>query len=407
MGEFIVNIKHIKTTIKNGGIGEIFMKAYYRMIIIMSMCTVVFIKSDCNMKQPKAFITGITGQDGIYLAELLLKKGYVVHGLVRRVAHRETFRLEHLMSSFHNNLFLHYGDVTDITCLMRLLSQIQPQEIYHLAAQSHVGVSFQQPISTAHITGLGTLNLLEAVRTLNMKNVRIYQASSSEMFGKVREIPQSETTPFYPRSPYGVAKVYAYWIAVQYREAYNMFVVNGILFNHESPIRGMNFVTQKIVYGIARHMLGSKEPLLLGNLDAKRDWGYAPEYVDAMWRMLQQSQPDDYVVATGKTATVREFIELVCKHAGIALVWKGSGIEEVGINDATKEIIIRIDKRYLRPTEVDLLCGDATKAEKQLGWKASTSVDELAQIMFDAALKNLTSHQKLEILSSPFHISPT
>jgi GDPmannose 4,6-dehydratase len=373
---------------------------------MFSICTIVFTRADCNMKQPKAFITGITGQDGIYLAELLLKKGYEVHGMVRRIAHRETFRLEHLMGYFHNHLFLHYGDVTDITCLIRLLSQIQPQEIYHLAAQSHVGVSFQQPINTTHITGLGTLNLLEAVRTLNMKDVRIYQAASSEMFGKVREVPQNETTPFYPRSPYGVAKVYAYWIAIQYREAYDMFVVNGILFNHESPVRGMNFVTQKIAYGIARYMLGSKEALLLGNLDAQRDWGYAPEYVDAMWRMLQQPQPDDYVVATGRTATVREFIELICKHAGIALVWQGSGIEEIGINNITKEVIIRIDQRYIRPTEVDFLCGDPTKAEKILGWKSSTSLEKLAQIMLDAALKHLSSHQRSEMHASPFQISP-
>lgn len=382
------------------------MKNYYGIVLLLSIGMIGFTKADHNMKQPKAFITGITGQDGIYLAELLLKKGYEVHGLVRRVAHRETFRLEHLMGYFHNRLILHYGDVTDISCLIRLLAEIQPQEIYHLAAQSHVGVSFQQPISTAHITGLGTLHLLEAIRTLGMKDVRMYQASSSEMFGKVREIPQSESTPFYPRSPYGVAKVYAYWIAVQYREAYDMFVVNGILFNHESPLRGMNFVTQKIVYGIARYMLGSKEPLLLGNLDAKRDWGYAPEYVDAMWRMLQQPQPDDYVVATGTTATVREFVELVCKHAGISLAWQGSGIGEVGIDSATKNIVIRIDERYIRPTEVDLLCGDATKAEKILGWKASTSLDKLAHIMFDAAMKHLTSHQRSEFHAAPFHISP-
>lgn len=381
------------------------MKQGYR-IIGIGILSMAFLQATNNIKQPKAFITGITGQDGIYLAEFLLKKGYEVHGLVRRIAHRETFRLEHLMGYFHDRLFLHYGDITDIASLISVLAQVQPQEIYHLAAQSHVGVSFQQAICTAQITGLGTLHLLEAVRALNLKDVRIYQASSSEMFGKVRENPQNELTPFYPRSPYGVAKVYAYWIAVQYREAYNMFVVNGILFNHESPLRGMHFVTQKIVYGIARYLLGHKEPLLLGNLDAQRDWGYAPEYVDAMWRMLQQDQPDDYVVSTGTTTTVRKFIELVCKHAGIPLVWEGSGVEEVGINGDTQEIIIRIDERYLRPTEVDILCGDATKAYKKLGWKSSTSIDDLAKIMFDTAFKHLTSHQRVETLTSQFHISP-
>lgn len=356
-----------------------------------------------NMIQKNALITGITGQDGIYLAELLLNKGYRVHGLVRRVAYRETFRLEHLMARFHDNFFLHYGDITDLSALMNLLSHIQPQEIYHLAAQSHVGISFQQPITTAHATGLGTLNILEALRALGMTKVRLYQASSSEMFGKVQETPQKETTPFYPRSPYGVAKVYAYWIAVQYREAYNMFVVNGILFNHESPLRGMNFVTQKIAYGIARHILGSKEILVLGNLDAQRDWGYAPEYVDAMWRMLQQPEPDDYVIATGTTATVRAFVELVCKHAGIKLIWEGAGLQEVGINAITNDVIIRISEQYIRPTEVDLLLGDATKAERLLGWKASTNLDALAKIMFDAALRNLSTHQRIAAVQ---HYSP-
>lgn len=341
------------------------------------------------MAPKKAFITGITGQDGIYLAELLLKKGYEVHGLVRRVAHRETFRLEHLMHTFTTNLALHYGDITDLSCLIRLFAAIQPHEIYHLAAQSHVGISFEQPILTAHVTALGTLNVLEAVRSLNLKATRIYQASSSEMFGSTPQVPQHEQTPFHPRSPYGVAKVYAYWIAVQYREAHGMFVVNGILFNHESPLRGMNFVTQKISYGIARIMQANSEALFLGNLDARRDWGYAPEYVDAMWRMLQHELPEDYVVATGRTATVREFVELTCKYAHIPLVWEGTGRNERGIDARTGATIICIDERYLRPTEVDILCGDATKAKIKLGWESTTSLEKLAHIMLTAAVTTL------------------
>jgi GDPmannose 4,6-dehydratase len=369
------------------------MKYLHIVGLLYSISYMVILTAGDTMTHKKAFITGITGQDGIYLTELLLKKGYEVHGLVRRIAYRETLRLEHLPEESQNRLFLHYGDVTDLACLVGLLAHIQPNEIYHLAAQSQVAVSFQQAISTAQVTGLGTLNLLEAVRTLNLQNVRIYQASSSEMFGKIRAMPQNELTPFHPRSPYGVAKVYAYWTAVQYRESYGMFVVNGILFNHESPHRGATFVTQKIVYGIARQVLGNKEPLYLGNLDARRDWGYAPEYVEAMWRMLQQDTPEDFVIATGQTATIREFVELVCKRAGIPLVWQGSGLDEVGINNSTKEVIVQIDKQLIRPAEVDILCGDTSKAEKVLGWKSSTTLAELADIMFDAALLSL-SHQK-------------
>ncbi len=334
----------------------------------------------------KAFITGITGQDGIYLTGLLIAKGYEVHGILRRVAYRPITRLEHLSCYEGSQLFLHYADITDAVAITRLLQLIQPKEIYHLAAQSDVSISFSNPHETVCSNSIGTLNLLEAIKAAGLTDsVRMYQASSSEMFGKVTEIPQSETTPFYPRSPYAVSKVAAYWLTINYREAYGMFICNGILFNHESPLRGEQFVTQKIVYGFARYAAGSKEPLRLGNLDARRDWGYAPEYVDAMWRMLQKESPDDYVIATGRSESVRRFVEYTAAAAGIELIWTGSGYDEVGIDIRSGMPCISIDRRYIRPTEVDILCGNPHKAAVQLSWRAETTVEQLVQRMFTAA----------------------
>jgi GDPmannose 4,6-dehydratase len=317
----------------------------------------------------KALITGITGQDGSYLAELLLSKGYEVHGIIRRASTFNTARIDHLYRDPHVNgvnLFLHYGDLSDSTNLIRLLYRLQPDEIYHLAAQSHVRVSFDIPEYTGDITALGTVRILEAIRETEIK-CRFYQASSSEMYGLVQQVPQSESTPFYPRSPYAAAKVYAYWLTVNYREAYGIFACNGILFNHESPRRGETFVTRKISRAVARIKAGLEKKLYLGNLDAKRDWGYAPEYVEAMWLMLQQETPNDYVIATGETHTVREFLEEAFDHVG--LDWRG---------------YVDCDPRYLRPTEVDLLIGNATKAEKMLGWKPKTRFKALADLMVEA-----------------------
>lgn len=334
-----------------------------------------------------ALITGITGQDGIYLAGLLLAKGYEVHGIVRRVAYRAVTRLEHLAHYEGSRFFLHYADITDSLAVMRLLQHIMPDEIYHLAAQSDVGVSFVTPHETLQVNSVGTLNVLEAIRVLGMTHsVRFYQASSSEMFGKVTQVPQSETTPFYPRSPYAISKVAAYWLAVNYREAYGMFVCNGILFNHESPLRGAQFVTQKIVHSFARYNAGTAEPLRLGNLAAQRDWGYAPEYVDAMWRMLQRDTPDDYVIATGRSETVRRFVEYTAVCAGVDLVWQGEGLNEVGIDAQSGNICVAIDSRYFRPTEVDILCGNAQKAAVHLGWVAQTDLEQLVHCMFAAAM---------------------
>lgn len=337
----------------------------------------------------KALITGITGQDGSYLAEFLLSKGYEVHGIIRRSSSFNTGRIDHLYKDPHVNgvkLFLHYGDLSDSSNISRLLEKIKPDEIYHLGAQSHVRVSFDTPEYTADVTGLGTVRLLDAIRDTGIKT-KFYQASSSELFGKAQEIPQTERTPFYPRSPYACAKVYAYWIAINYRESYGIFACNGILFNHESPRRGETFVTRKITRGLARIMAGKDSCLYLGNLDAKRDWGYAKDYVEGMWRMLQQKQPDDFVLATGETHRVREFIEECARLLKIELQWKGKGIKEVGIDKKTKKVIIRIDPKYFRPAEVDLLLGDPTKARKKLGWKPKTKFKELVKIMLEADLE--------------------
>ena len=315
-----------------------------------------------------ALITGITGQDGAYLAEFLLNKNYEVHGVKRRSSSFNTSRIDHLYQDPHEinrNLILHYGDLTDSTNLIRIIQEVQPDEVYNLAAQSHVAVSFESPEYTANADAIGTLRLLEAIRILGLKKkTRFYQASTSEMFGKVQEIPQSETTAFYPRSPYGVAKVYSYWICVNYREAYGIYASNGILFNHESPIRGETFVTRKITRAAARIKLGLQEKLYLGNLDAKRDWGHARDYVDAQWRILQQEQPDDFVIATGKQHTVREFVDAAFDEVGIEIDWNGSGVNEVGKNKATGEDLIAIDTNYFRPTEVDTLLGDPRKSNR-------------------------------------------
>ena len=333
------------------------------------------------MSRKRALITGVTGQDGSYLAELLLEKGYEVYGIIRRASTFNTGRIEHIRTN--PKLSLIYGDLSDGSNISRIIEKVKPDEIYHLGAQSHVRVSFDLPEYTGDVTGLGTLRILDAIREARIKT-KFYQASSSEMFGLVQEVPQKETTPFYPRSPYGCAKVYAYWITKNYRESYNLFACNGILFNHESPRRGETFVTRKITRGLARIKLGIDDKLYLGNLDAKRDWGYAKDYVEGMWRMLQQDKPDDYVLATGETHTVREFVETVCKRLGFDLVWKGSGLKETGVDKKTKKTIIAIDPIYFRPAEVDLLIGDSTKAKKILGWKPKVKFKELAEIMTDA-----------------------
>ena len=337
-----------------------------------------------------AFITGITGQDGSYLAELLLEKGYEVHGLIRRASTFNTKRIDHLYIDPHVNgvkLFLHYGDLSDSSNIYKLLNKIKPDEIYNLGAQSHVKVSFEIPEYTANITGLGTLRVLDAIKELGLKS-KFYQASSSEMFGKVIETPQTETTPFYPRSPYGCAKVFGYWITRNYRESYGIFASNGILFNHESPRRGETFVTRKITRGLARIKLGLEECLYLGNLDSKRDWGYTKDFVEGMWRILQHEKPDDFVLATGETHTVREFVEESCKYLGFDLVWKGGGLGEQGLDTKTGKIIVKIDQKYFRPAEVDLLVGDASKAKKELGWVPITGFKELIKLMCEHDLES-------------------
>jgi GDPmannose 4,6-dehydratase len=337
------------------------------------------------VKTKIALVTGITGQDGAYLAELLLDKGYEVHGVKRRSSSFNTGRVDHLYSDPHFKglpFFMHYGDLTDATNLIRIIQEVQPNEIYNLAAQSHVQVSFETPEYTANSDALGTLRILEAIRILNLtKKVKFYQASTSELYGKVQEIPQKETTPFYPRSPYAVAKMYAYWITVNYREAYNIFAVNGILFNHESPIRGETFVTRKITRAAVRIADGAQSKLFLGNLDAKRDWGHAKDYVEGMWRMLQHSEPDDFVLATGITTSVRDFCEKAFHHAGIELEWSGKEIDEKGICKRTGKIFVEVDPKYFRPTEVDLLIGDPSKAKEKLGWIPTYSVEDLVQEM--------------------------
>lgn len=338
-----------------------------------------------------ALITGITGQDGAYLAEFLLNKGYIVHGVKRRSSSFNTERIDHLYKDPHErnvNFFMHYGDLTDSTNLIRIVQETQPDEIYNLAAQSHVQVSFETPEYTANSDAVGTLRLLEAIRILGLeKKTRFYQASTSELFGKVQEMPQKETTPFYPRSPYGAAKLYAYWITKNYREAYGMFTCNGILFNHESPIRGETFVTRKITMAVAKIKKGPQGKLYLGNLDAKRDWGFAGDYVKSMWLMLQQDEPDDYVVATGKTHSVREFVELAFREIGIDIEWQGTGINEKGVNAANGDVLIEIDPRYFRPTEVDILMGDPTKAKEKLGWEAKVGFEELVKMMVEGDIR--------------------
>jgi GDPmannose 4,6-dehydratase len=337
-----------------------------------------------------ALITGITGQDGAYLAEFLLKKGYIVHGIKRRTSLFNTDRIDHLYQDPHvsnRNFILHYGDMTDSSSLVHIIQKVQPDEIYNLAAQSHVAVSFEEPEYTANSDAIGTLRVLEAIRILGLgEKTRFYQASTSELYGKVQEIPQKETTPFYPRSPYGVAKLYAYWITVNYREAYGMFACNGILFNHESPIRGETFVTRKITRALARIKLGLQDCLYLGNLDSKRDWGHARDYVEAQWLMLQQPAPEDFVIATGQQYSVRQFVGIAAEKLGLALRWQGKGVDEKAI-DNKGNTVVAVDPRYFRPAEVETLLGDPSKAKQKLGWTAQTSFQELVEEMVIADLK--------------------
>jgi len=334
----------------------------------------------------KAIITGITGQDGAYLAQLLLEKGYEVYGTYRRTASVNFWRIEELGIFNHPNLHLIEFDLIDATNAIRMLSQIEPDEVYNLAAQSFVGVSFEQPLATAHITGLGAAHLLEAIRIVNPK-IRFYQASTSEMFGKVQEIPQKETTSFYPRSPYGAAKLYAHWMVVNYRESYDIFATSGILFNHESPLRGLEFVTRKITDAAAKIKLGKLDTLELGNMDAKRDWGFAKDYVEGMYLMLQAKKADTYVLATNRTETVRDFVTMAFKAVDIDLVFEGEGEKEVGINKATNKVIVKVNPKFYRPAEVDLLIGDATKAKEDLGWEAKCTLEQLCEMMVEADLK--------------------
>ena len=340
-----------------------------------------------------ALITGITGQDGSYLAELLLQKGYHVHGLIRRSSSFNRERIDHLYiqnaSLMDSRFFLHYGDMTDSSNLNRLLEKIGPDEIYNLAAQSHVKVSFEMPEYTAQVDGVGTLRFLDAIRETGART-RFYQASTSELFGKARTVPQSEQTPFYPRSPYAVAKLYAYWIVVNYREAYNLYACNGILFNHESPRRGEAFVTRKITIGASRVKLGLQSVLRLGNLNAKRDWGYAPEYCEGMWKMLQLDAPDDFVLATGETHTVREFAEIAFRELGVQIRWQGKGVDEQGVDTASGKVVVAVDPNYYRPTEVDLLIGDATKAKQKLGWIPNTKFEHLVVMMVNADFEKIS-----------------
>lgn len=349
------------------------------------------------MEHKVALITGVTGQDGAHLARLLLQNDYVVHGIKRRSSSFNTGRVDDLYADPHEHetrFFMHYGDLTDATNLIRLIQEHQPSEIYNLAAQSHVQVSFETPEYTANADALGTLRLLEAIRILGLKDkVRFYQASTSELYGKVQERPQCETTPFYPRSPYGVAKLYAYWITVNYREAYGMHASNGILFNHEGPLRGETFVTRKITRAVAAIERGLQQQLYLGNLDAKRDWGHARDFVEGMWLMLQQAEPDDYVLATGETHSVREFVERAFAHVGRTIIWRGAGANEVGIDKRTGKELVQIDPRYFRPTEVDELLGDASKAREKLGWVPKIKFAELVAEMMESDLKAIEQEQ--------------
>ncbi|ACL61124.1 GDP-mannose 4,6-dehydratase [Methylobacterium nodulans] len=345
-----------------------------------------------------ALVTGATGQDGYYLVELLLRKGYSVHGVKRRSSSFNTSRVDRLLYDATENglpFYLHYGDLTDSTNLIRLVQSVQPDEIYNLAAQSHVAVSFETPEYTANADAVGTLRLLEALRILNMTDkTRFYQASTSELYGKVQEIPQRETTPFYPRSPYGAAKLYAYWITVNYREAYGIHASNGILFNHESPYRGETFVTRKITRAVAKIHHGLQKKLLLGNLNSLRDWGHARDYVEGMWLMLQQEKGDDYVLATGEMHSVREFVELAFQQIGRSIFWRGKNVEEQGVDERTGEVLVAVDPRYFRPTEVDLLIGDPTKAREKLGWSHRTSFEELVREMIQSDLVEVVEERK-------------
>jgi len=343
-----------------------------------------------------ALISGITGQDGSYLTELLLGKGYTIHGILRRSSSFNTFRIDHIYNNrayLNKRFFLHYGDLTDSSNLNRLVEKIHPDEIYNLGAQSHVQVSFEVPEYTAEVDGIGTLRFLDAIRETGYKT-KFYQASTSELYGLAREIPQNEQTPFYPRSPYGAAKLYSYWITVNYREAYNLYACNGILFNHESERRGKTFVTRKISVGVSKIMLGLQDKLLMGNLDAKRDWGYAPEYVEGMWRILQADEPDDYVLATNETHSVREFIEESFRNLGEEILWEGQGIDEKGILKVSGKEVVGIDPRYFRPTEVDLLIGDYSKAREKLGWQPKTTFRELVRIMVNADFEKVKARQE-------------
>jgi len=347
-----------------------------------------------------AFITGITGQDGAYLAELLLKKGYTVHGLKRRSSSFNTGRIDHLYQDPHvsrRNFILHHGDLTDSTNLIRIIQEVQPDEIYNLAAQSHVHVSFETPEYTANADALGTLRILEAIRLLGMvEKTKFYQASTSELYGIAQEVPQNENTPFYPRSPYAVAKLYGYWITINYREAYNMYACNGILFNHESPVRGETFVTRKITRAAVRISMGTQEQVYLGNLDAKRDWGHAGDFVDGMWRMLQQEKPEDFVLATGVTTTIREFAERAFAEVGITLGWSGRGVDEVGRDTKTGNTVVSVDPTYFRPTEVDLLIGDASKARKKLNWKPIIDLQQMIEEMIASDFEEARKDQHLQ-----------
>ena len=350
------------------------------------------------MTAKRALITGITGQDGAYLAELLLAKGYEVHGVKRRSSTFNTNRIDHLYHDPHEQdvkMFLHFGDMTDATNLIRLMQEVQPDEVYNLAAQSHVQVSFDTPEYTANADGIGTLRLLEAMRLLKLGDrTRFFQASTSELFGKVHEVPQSETTPFYPRSPYAVAKLYAYWMTVNYREAYGFHASNGIMFNHESPVRGETFVTRKITRAVAAIHLGLQDTLYLGNMDAKRDWGHARDYVEGIWRIVQHDEPEDFVLATGKTQTVRSFVEAAFRQVGTDIEWSGTGVDEVGADKASGRLLVRVDPRYFRPTEVDHLIGDPRKAREKLGWSATTTLPELISEMVQADLKQVAEQHR-------------
>lgn len=355
----------------------------------------------------KALITGITGQDGSYLADFLLKKGYEVHGIKRRASSFNTGRIDYLYQDPHEKAVkfrLHYGDLADSTNLIRILNKVKPDEIYNLGAQSHVQVSFEVPEYTADVDGMGTLRLMEAIRILNMeKSVRFYQASTSELFGKVQEIPQKETTPFYPRSPYACAKLFAYWVVVNYRESYGIHASNGILFNHESPVRGETFVTRKVTRAVARIKMGLQEKLYIGNINASRDWGYAGDYVELMWLILQQKEPDDYIMATGVVTTVRDFISMAFAEVDINLEWQGTGINEKGIDTATGQTLVEVDQRYFRPAEVDILVGDPIKAIKKLGWKPKVSLPELVRMMVARDLEE--ANREIHLWKGGFAVS--